>query len=558
MYEVMNGPALQPRAEISIVEVQKYLTGVAAAERRRSLVEFSKRAWQQLLPQPVIWSWHMDAICEHLSYLSLSEIRFLMINVPPRMSKTMLVSVLWPAWHWLHYPGEQFLFASVDDQLSKDSAILSRRLIESPWYQDQWPGEIVLFDDENTVGMYRNKKGGYRMIASLQARVTGVGGTIQGLDDPHDAKKVESDQTRHNALSWHDGAWRSRVNDWNTIRKVYVGQRTHDMDIFGHVLQQEGKRWCVVTLPMEYNPLRKCVTYRNNGTEPLKDTPPIFEDPRTIEREVLDPKRMSAATIDQEKAAVPEAAWEAQYNQNPAGSGGFILKRQWWRPWVEPEWRANSGKERPMPRFDEIIQVWDTAFEEDEIADNDFSARTTWGLFRYTETYLDPNLGRPVQGSTRTCAMLLEGHQERMEYPKLRDAAIQANADFEPHRILIEKKASGHSLVQELRKKRLPVKAVMLDGSAGRGGKSGDLIARANSASLMLEKGCIFYPPRAYAYEVIDNCAKFPNADHDDYVSTVVIALMYMRRYHDLELPDDEKEEISPWSWKRRPTKRYA
>ena len=195
MYELLNGETVgPPRSEISIVEVQKYLTEVAAAERRRSLTTFCKRGWSQLLPQAVIWSWHMDAICEHLAYVSLGEVRFLMINIPPRMSKTMLVSVLWPAWHWLHQPGEQFLFASVDDQLARDSAILSRRLIESPWYQDQWPGEIVLYDDENTAGMYRNKKGGYRMIASLQGRVTGVGGTILGLDDPHDAKKVESDQ----------------------------------------------------------------------------------------------------------------------------------------------------------------------------------------------------------------------------------------------------------------------------------------------------------------------------------------------------------------------------
>jgi predicted phage terminase large subunit-like protein len=559
MYELLKGDTFRPRAEISIVEVQKYLTEVAAEERRRSLRTFCQRAWTQILPQAVIWGWHMDAICEHLSYLSLSEIRFLMLNVPPRMSKTMIVSVLWPAWHWLHYPGEQFLFASVDEQLSKDSSILSRRLIESTWYQEQWPGEIVLFDDENTVGMYRNRKGGYRMIASLQGRVTGVGGTILGLDDPHDAKKVESDAVRHGALAWHDSAWRSRVNDWNTVRKVYVGQRTHDMDIFGHVLQQEGKRWCVLTLPMEFNPKRRCITYLNDGIGPKTDLPPIFEDPRTEENEVLDPKRMSAATIDQEKAAVPERSWEAQYNQNPQGSGGFILKRQWWRPWIEPEWRPNNGKERPMPRFDEVIQVWDTAFEEDEIEDNDFSARTTWGIFQYTEVTIDPNLGRPVQGATRTCAMLIDALEERMEYPKLRDTAIEGNNQFEPDRILIEKKSSGHSLIQELRKKRLPVRAVKLDGSAtGQDGRQGDLVARANSASLMLEKGCIFYPPRPFAYSVIDECAKFPNGDHDDYVSTVVIALMYMRRYHDLELPDDEKDEISPWRWKQRPRKRYA
>lgn len=211
-----------------------------------------------------------------------------------------------------------------------------------------------------------------------------------------------------------------------------------------------------------------------------------------------------------------------------------------------------------MPRFDQILQIWDTALEESEMEDNDFSACTTWGVFQHTEMFLDKNTSRPVQGMTRTCAMLLDGVEERYAYPDLRKKAIEMNLEFAPDVILIEKKVSGHSLVQELRRKRLPVKAVLLSGSSGKGGREGDLVARANSASLMLEKGCIFYPPRPFAYAVMEECAKFPNGDHDDYVSTCAIAWMYMRRYHDLQLPDDEKDDISPWAWKKRPAKRYA
>jgi predicted phage terminase large subunit-like protein len=552
--QLINGDALRPRAEITILEVQKYLTEVAAEERRRSLRVFAQRAWSQIQPERAIWNWHMDAICDHLAYLSMREIRFLMVNVPFRSSKTMLCSVIWPAWHWLHEPGEQFLCASVDDKLAKDAAILSRRLIEGRWYQDQWPGEIELFSDENRVDMYRNTKGGYRELASLQTRTTGMGGTTQMLDDPHDAKKVESDAVRHGALTWHDNTWRSRVNDWNRLRRLYLGQRTHDMDIFGHILAQEAKRWCVLKIPLEFNPKKRCITFKNKGQGPIEAEGPIFKDPRVLENELMDPKRMNAETVNAEKAVWTERAWMAQANQEPVGEGGLILKRHWWRPWVEPEWRANPGRERPMPRFDEIIQVWDTALEEDEEAD--YSARTTWGLFTYTEQYLDPNLGRPVTGQTRTCAMLIDALEERLTYPDLREEAIRACHDFDPNWVLIEKKVSGHSLVQELRKKRLPIKAVKLAGSSGKGKGSGDLVARAHSASLMLEKGCIFYPPRQFAYAVIDECSKFPNGDHDDFVSTVCIALMYMRRYHDLELPDDEKDEISPWAWKRRAVKK--
>ncbi len=474
------------------------------------------------------------------------------------MSKTMLISVLWPDWHWLHEPGEQFLTAGVDDQLARDASILSRRLIEGPWFKAQYPGEIELFDDENTAGMYRNHKGGYRMIGSLQGRITGVGGSIQILDDPHDAKKIEGDKVRHNALAWHDNAWRSRLNNPDTAKKVYVGQRTHDMDIFGHVLEQEGNRWCHLILPMEFDSKRRCITFLNKGDGATADAKPIFQDPRTVDNEILDPKRMSAKTVNAEKRVVSEAAWQAQYNQRPTGTGGLILKRHWWRPWIQPEWRTNSGTARPMPRFDEIIQVWDTALEEDEVNDADFSACTTWGTFLYREQFLDKETNKPVSGSSRVCAMLLDGVKERYSFPDLRQKAVDLNKEFAPSVILVEKKVSGHSLVQELRRKNLPVKAVKLSGSSGKGGREGDLVARAMSASLMLEKGCIWYPPMPFSYEVMEECSKFPNGDHDDFVSTCVIAWMYLRRYHDLQLPDDERDEVSPWAWKTRPTKRYA
>jgi predicted phage terminase large subunit-like protein len=570
MYELISGDVLPPRAELDPTHVRSYLTEVAAERHRRSFRLFAQRGWAVLQPQRAIWNWHMDAICDHLAYVTLGEIRFLMINLPPRGSKTMLVTVLWPDWHWLHIPGEQFLTAGVDDRLARDASILSRRLLESQWFQTQYPGEIELFDDENTAGMYRNRKGGYRMIGSLQGRIIGVGGSTQILDDPHDAQKIESDTVRHNALAWHDNAWRSRVNNPDQAKKVYVGQRTHDMDIFGHVLEGEGSRWVHLIIPQEFDPTRRCITFFNKGDGVAPKAEPIFKDPRTTENEILDPKRMSAKTVNAEKRIMSEAAWQAQHNQRPTGQGGLILKRHWWRPWIQPEWRPNAGAERPMPRFDQLIQVWDTALEEGEMEDNDFSACTTWGIFQYTEQYRDNNRQqkllrpadfpeeKPVYGETRTSIMLLDAVQERYAYPDLRQKAIELNKEFAPDAILVEKKVSGHSLVQELRRKRLPVKAVLLSGSSGKGGREGDLVARANSASLMLEKGCVWYPPRPFAYAVMEECAKFPNGDHDDYVSSCVIAWMYARRYYDLQLPDDETDDIAPWAWKKRPAKRYA
>ena len=542
--------------EAAPVELHKMMTYVAALEMRGDFAAYCKTAWNQVAPQKLVWNWHLDALCEHLVYMTMGEIRFLMVSLPPRHTKSLIASVLWPTWDWTHRPTTQFLSASVDDRLALDFSRLSRRVIESPWYENMFGDMFYLLGDENQGRQYRNSLGGSRNATSVQGRVTGSGGDCQILDDAHDAKKVESDATRQAALEWHDNSWRSRLNSPLTAQKLYIGQRTHVNDIYGHVLAQEGKRWVNLSLALEFDPKRICITYANKGAGVEPDAKPIFTDPRKIEGEMLDPKRFDADTAKREKAIMSSRAWQAQYQQQPEGMGGLILKRGWWREWRWPEWHPLFGDDRPLPEFFEIIQVWDTAFEEDEEAD--FSARTTWGIFNYVESEKD-EYGNTKAGIQRTSAMLLDMLEERLEYPELRKAAIQANDDFAPDWVLVEKKASGHSLIQELRRKRVPIKAVGLSGSGGgRSRRQGDLIARAHEASLMLEKGCIWHPPRSWAIKVIDHCAEFPNGDHDDICSTVVIALQYMRRFYDLTLPDDEDaEEINPWAWEKR-ARRYA
>jgi phage terminase large subunit-like protein len=537
-------------------DLRKMLTYIGALEMRSDFIAFCKNAWIQVAPQKLVWNWHLDALCEHLVYMTQGEIRFLMVSLPPRHTKSLLASVLWPCWDWLHRPTTQFLSASVDDRLALDFSRLSRRVIESPWYQNLFQQDWYLLEDENAGRQYRNSVGGSRNSTSVQGRVTGSGGDVQILDDAHSAKKVESDATRQASLTWHDNEWRSRLNSPLTAQKLYIGQRTHDNDIYGHVLAQEGKRWVNLCLPLEYEVKRRCITFPNKGFGVEEGAKPIFKDPRKVEGEMLDPKRFDAATAKIEKEIMSTRAWQAQYQQAPEGQGGLILKRHWWREWSWPEWHPNAGEERPLPDFFEVIQVYDTAFEEDEEAD--FSARTTWGVFNYMEAEKDAG-GRVREGQQRVSAMLLDCLEERLSYPDLRAEAINSNRDFDPNWILIEKKSSGHSLIQELKRKRLPIKAVGLSGSAGRKGRQGDLIARAHESSLMLEKGCIWYCPRTWAFKVIDHAAKFPNGDHDDITSTLVIAWQYLRKYYDLTLPDDEAEdEINPWEWQKRAPRRYA
>lgn len=641
--------------------------------------------------------------CEHLTYMSQGDIRFLMVMLPPRSTKSLICSVMWPVFHWLHFVRTQFLCASVDDRLSLDFSRLSRRIIESPWFQNLYGGEFYLLDDENQGRQYRNDKGGQRVAVSVQGRVIGSGGDIQiclppdeivwtefgqasilelvsqreavkvwsfnlqsgqlelkpivgwhenpgraiieielsdgarvrctaehkiwtlnrgwtqageltgvdmlpclpvfiepivfnyrtpkfirdaghsaktycltvegnhnfyagsnpilvaNCDDPNSVKQIESDSVRHATLAWHDNEWRSRLNNPKKSQKLYVAQRTHDADVLGHVLAQEKKRWVVLCLPLEMDLKRRCITYLNDGTGVKPEAQPIFKDPRQKEGEMLDPKRFDAATAQIEKDIMSPRAWNAQYQQQPEGAGGLILKRHWWRPWVWGEWhKTQAGKEMPLPEFFEIIQVYDTAFEEKEEAD--FSARTSWGIFTHEEMIQDKSTGSwRSSGQKRTCAMLLDSMKEKLTYPDLRDEVIRSNEAMDPTWILIEKKSSGHSLLQELRRMHLPVKAYGLAGSSGRGRGQGDLIARAHESSLMLAKGCIWYCPRQWAYNVIDEAAAFPSSDHDDVVSTLTMAWQYLRRFYDLTLPDEDTDngfEINPFSWSK--ARRYA
>lgn len=491
----------------------------------------------------------MSAILEHLVYVSQGEIRNLAVMMPPRMSKTLLCSVLWPVWHWIQSPQTQWIFAGYEQSLVLESAQASRRLIESGWFQQFYGHEWYLRSDANKKELYHNSRGGYRISTSVGGKTAGFGGDIQVLDDPNNTKKVESDAIRLSANEWHDNAWRSRMNNPNKSQKVYVAQRTHDSDVIGHVLAMEPHRWVQLIMPMEHDPKRICITYPNDGKGVKKDAKAIFRDPRKIEGELLNPKRFDKDTAQVERDAMSERAWNAQCQQQPEGQGGLILKKHWWKQWVYPEWHPEAGKVRPLPEWIEIIQVYDTAFEEDEEAD--FSARTTWGIFSHRESIKDPKTGTFRDGRQRVCAMLLDWMEERLTFPALVDECYRSADEMDPDQVLVEKKASGHSLVQELRRprrggRRIPVKAVKLtDG--------GDLTARVHAASLMLEKGSIYYIPRKWSLRLIEQVAKFAPGDHGDTEASLAIAWQYARRYYDLTLPDDDDEgEIAPFTWKRR------
>jgi phage terminase large subunit-like protein len=509
-------------------------TEMEAEWLRRDLRRFVAASWSLVDPNPFVTSWELDAICDHLAYVTLGDIRNLMINVRPRSTKSMVGAVLWPTWWWSDAPQMQFLAFSYAHPLALRDAIKMRELIRTEWYQERYGGIFYLDPVRQQQQHFWNDKNGYRFSTSLTGKSTGYGGDVIIGDDPHLMSEVHSDTKRARALASWDNAMRSRLNNPKTGQKVIIGQRGHDMDLFGHIMATEGDRWVILSLPNEFDPRRKCITYANptgrRVTEEERERRresgykhALFQDPRKKKGELVNPERFGQNETDAEKEAMTEVDYEAQYNQDPEAGGGIILKRAYWRQWVWPDGHPKAGKAMPMPPFDMVFQVYDTAFKEKQT--NDFSARTTWATFQHAE---------PGQRAT-THMMLMERMNERLTFPDLKTDAIRAYKAWEPDHVLIEDKASGQSLIQEFEEAGLPVWKV----AAG----PEDDVYRAHMVAPILKGGRVWYVPRDWAYEVIAQCAKFPLAQFTDMTITVVIGLAFLRRMGQIDLDEDEEEE---------------
>src|SRR6266567_3010869 len=221
----------------------------------RHLGEFIRQAWAVVEPAtPFVPGWHIDAIVEHLEAVSYGQIRNLLINVPPRHMKSLLVSVFWPAWEWLRWPERRWLYSSYAATLSIRDSVKCRRLLESPWYQERWGNVFALTSDQNTKGRFDNSRSGYRLATSVGGAATGEGGDRIVCDDPHNVQEAESDSIRKSTLDWWDVVMSTRVNDPKTAVKVVVMHRCHQQDLSGHLLEQGD--WEHLCLPAEYESSR--------------------------------------------------------------------------------------------------------------------------------------------------------------------------------------------------------------------------------------------------------------------------------------------------------------
>ena len=484
------------------------LSEIEQERATRSLREFVRQAWHVIEPStPFVPGWHIDAIIEHLEAISFGLIRNLLINVPPRHMKSLLVSVLWPAWEWIRWPERRFLYSSYAAQLSIRDSVKCRRLIESQWYQSRWADRFALTGDQNTKGRFENNRSGYRLSTSVGGAATGEGGDRVVCDDPHNVQEAESDSVRKRTLDWWDTVMSTRLNNPKTASQVIVMQRCHQRDLSGHLLEKGG--WEHLCLPAERE-------------EESRATSIGWSDPRTEQGELLWPERFGPEEIESLKRSLGSYAAAGQLQQRPSPAGGGILKRHWFRFWQPPdgnlppvEVRLPDGTVQSVAavhvrHVDEQIQSWDCAFKDLETSD--YVVGQVWGR---------------VGGKF----LLLHQVRQKMDYPTTVKAVRQLSADW-PYCLakLIEDKANGSAVIQMLMYDLpgiLPVNP--------QGGK----VARAAAISPLVEAGNIYLPHPLYApwvKDFIEECAAFPNGAHDDQVDAMTQALI---RWH-LLVPREE------------------
>jgi hypothetical protein len=297
----------------------KTYRAVKAELARRRLRDFIRQAWPVVEPaRALIPAWHVDAIAEHLQAVSEGRIKNLLINVPPGHGKSLIVSVLWPAWQWIRTEaGAQWrsLFASYDFGLATRDSVRCRALLESEWYRETFRPAWSLSSEQNEKGYFANTKSGFRISLSVSGRGTGFRGDAIIVDDPLNASDQYSQSARSAALFWFDNVMSSRLNDMESGSRVVIMQRLHELDLSGHVLAQGTYEH--LCLPSEFEPERRSVTSIG------------WRDPRSEPGEILFPELYPRTVLDQAKKDLGAAGYAGQHQQRPSPAEGGVLQRHW-------------------------------------------------------------------------------------------------------------------------------------------------------------------------------------------------------------------------------------
>ena len=445
---------------------------------KENFLDFVKYMWPHFVEGT-----HHRIIAEKFYNIAKGKLKRLIVNMPPRHTKSEFASYLLPAFIMGQNPMTKIIQTSHTAELSQRFGRKTKQLIDSSEYKQVFPN-TNLQADSKAAGRWDTSAGGEYFAAGVGGAITGRGADLLIIDDPHSEQDALSESAMEGAYEWYTSGPRQRLQPGGAI--VLVMTRWSTIDLTGQLMKAQ--------------------------VEPKADQWEVVEFPAIMESGVPTwPEYWKINELESVKASLAISKWNAQWMQKPTSEEGAIIKREWWQEW----------KEKDIPDLHYVIQSYDTAFGKKETAD--YSAITTWGVF-------SPDDMKPA-------LILLDARRGRWDFPELKEIALKEYNYWEPEMVLIEAKASGMPLSDELRRTGIPI----TNYTPTRGN---DKRTRVNSIAPMFESSMVYYPEgRTFAEEVIEECAAFPYGENDDYVDTVTQALMRFRQSGLIQLRMDYEEE---------------
>lgn len=478
--------------ELLLAEVEEYKKALDRETSQASFMAYIKMMWPGF-----VGGRHHAIMAKKFEDIASGKLKRLIINMPPRHTKSEFASYLLPSWFLGKYPNKKIIQCSNTADLAVGFGRKVRNLVDSEQYATVFP-DVSLRQDSKAAGRWATNQNGEYFAIGVGGTVTGKGADLLIIDDPHseqEAALASGDPTVFDRVyEWYTSGPRQRLQPGGAI--VIVMTRWAEKDLTGRVMKDAAMRdsmdeWEIIEFPA------------------------ILPSGNPLWPEFWSLKELSAL-----REELPAIKWNAQYQQSPTGEEGALVKREWWKVW-KPE--------RP-PTCEFIIQSWDTAFTKN--ARSDYSACTTWGIFHMNDDPNDINV------------IMLDAFQKRMEFPELKEKALSHYKEWEPDACIIEAKAAGAPLIFELRAMGIYVQ----DYTPVRGN---DKFVRLNSVTDLFSSGKVWAPETRWAIEVIEQMASFPNGDHDDLVDSTTQALMRVRQGGFLRLDTDEREELQSFRRKR-------
>jgi|TARA_R110000803_G_scaffold30450_3_gene68668 predicted phage terminase large subunit-like protein len=488
----LSNPYLDKIKQLPVSEQKRFLSLLEEYEQSKNRQEcgdnflpFVKHIWSAFIE-----GYHHTKMADAFDRVAKGDLKRLIINMPPRHTKSEFASYLLPAWYLGKYPEKKIIQIAHTAELAVGFGRKVRNLVGSEDFKSVFP-DVALQSDSKAAGRWNTNKGGEYFAIGVGGAVTGKGADVLIIDDPHSEQEGQSGDPSvfDRVYEYYTSGPRQRLQPGGSI--VIVMTRWHKRDLTGQIIKAQENRagvddWEVIEFPA------------------------ILPSGKSLWQEFWDIKE-----LEKLKAELPVAKWSAQYQQDPTSEEGAIVKREWWQDWEY---------ESP-PQCEFIIQSWDTAFLKTQRAD--YSACTTWGVF-YKEDegtgIVQPNI------------ILLDAFKERMEFPELKRKAFDHWKEWQPDAFIVEGKAAGMPLIFELRSMGIPVS----EYTPSRGN---DKIARVNAVADLFASGIVWAPEKRFSEEVIEEFAAFPSGEHDDLVDASTQALLRFRQGGFVPLYSDEEDE---------------